>query len=535
VGIRDVLLIGLVLGGLAALGAALYPATASSRAANPPASAAEPVALPAVVEEVNDAWRRQWAEAGIEPAPRASDLAVARRLSLALTGTIPSLQEVRQLEAWPPRERQARWLETIFQDRRSADYLAERLARVFAGTEDGPFLVYRRRRFVSWLSDQLRDNRPYDDIVREMIAGTGLWTDHPATNFVTVTFDDAKKEPNPERLAGRVARAFLGIRLDCAQCHNHPFEKWKQADFQGLAAFFGQVRQGFTGIYDGDGELEIENRKTGILETIPPRVPFQPELLEQDGTRREQLARWVTDRRNPAFAQATVNRAWGLMFGRPLIEPVDAVSSSPEAPRALKILADDFASHGYDLRRLIGNIAATEVFQLDSAGPQEITDAHEKAWAAFPVTRLRAEQVVGSILQASSLETVNADSHILSRIVRYFNEKDFIERYGDNGDDELDGRGGTIPQRLLTMNGAIVKDRTTDNLFNAATRIAALAPDDQRAVETAYLAVLTRRPTPDEAAHFEGRLAGTQGTERRERLEDLYWTLINSSESAWNH
>jgi hypothetical protein len=487
------------------------------------------------IHRVDSLFRQQWNDAGLQPAPRASGLAIARRLALALTGTIPSVQEIRLLENAPEGQRLATALQSILHDRRYGDYLAERLARAWVGTEDGPFVVYRRRRFVSWLSDELMKNSSYDKIVRELIAGTGLWTDHPATNFITVTYDEAKKAPNPERLGGRVARAFLGIRLDCAQCHNHPFEKWKQGDFQGLAAFFGQVQQGLTGIYDSDTELEIENRKTGAMETIAPQVPFLPDLLPADGSRRSQLARWITDRQNPYFAQATVNRIWALLFGRPLVEPVDAVSSSGEVPAVLRILAQDFAEHGYDLNHLIETIAGTEVFQLDSASPSEVTDSQERAWAAFPLTRLRAEQVVGSIVQASSLETINADSHILSRLIRWFNERDFIQRYGDNGEDEFDGRGGTIPQRLVTMNGQILKDRTDAGPFNAGQRIAWLAADDRQAVEIAYLAVLTRRPTPEEAEHFEARLAGMSGKERAERIQDLFWTLINSSEGSWNH
>ena len=135
------------------------------------------------------------------------------------------------------------WLDHILQDRRFADYFAERLARTFVGTEDGPFILYRRRRFVTWLEEQLAHNRPYDQLVRELIAGTGLWTDKPATNFLSVTCQpDHQNQPDPVRLAGRVTRAFLGLRLDCAQCHNHPFADWKQADFQGLSAFFGQTQ-----------------------------------------------------------------------------------------------------------------------------------------------------------------------------------------------------------------------------------------------------------------------------------------------------
>jgi hypothetical protein len=534
---RNLLFLGLVLVALVTLGANLFPAPAKPRASHFRASDFQTDDFRAVVGQVNAAFRRQWAEHDLEPAPRAPDLAVARRLSLALTGTIPSLQEIRQFESQPEGQRLPWWLAGILQDRRYADYWAERLARAYVGTEDGPFLVYRRRRFVSWLSDELLQNQRYDRLVRELLTAEGLWTDKPATNFLTVTIENAngKKHPNPERLAGRVAKAFLGIRLDCAQCHNHPFAEWKQRDFQGLAAFFGQTRQGATGIYDGQGEYEVEERDTGKHKQVEPRVPFAPAWLTATGSRRQQLAAWVTDPRNTYFAQATVNRVWALLFGRPLVEPVDDILANGDVPAALKLLADDFAGHGFDLQRLIRVVAATDAFQLDSAADHEITDAHERYGAAFPLTRLRPEQVVGAVLQAASLETVDQESHILVKLATAVGEKDFVKRYGDTGEDEFGGRGGTIPQRLLLMNGQLVKDKTKQDLFNAATRIGWLAPDDRVAVETAYLAVLTRRPTQKEAEHFQNRLSGSKGPERGGRMEDLYWTLINATEFSWNH
>ena len=150
------------------------------------------------------------------PAALASDLAVMRRLALALCGTVPSLEEIRHFETRPRQGRVETWLDELLVDRRCADYLAERFARAYVGTEDGPFVLYRRRRFVTWLSDAFMENRPYNVLVSELIASQGLWTDHPATNFVSVTFDPDAGRPTPDRLAARVARAFLGGRIDCA-------------------------------------------------------------------------------------------------------------------------------------------------------------------------------------------------------------------------------------------------------------------------------------------------------------------------------
>jgi hypothetical protein len=533
---RNLLFLGTVGAGLTALTAALFPPRLPDRLRNIDLSATNASDFREAAAGVDEAFTRQWQSQGLTPAPAATDLALLRRMSLALTGSIPSLGEIRQFEEYVGQDRLQWWLAGMLNERRFADYFAERLARAFVGTEDGPFLVYRRRRFVSWLSDQIHEQRPYDELVREMIASDGLWTGKPATNFITVTIEqDKKNAPNPERLAARVARAFLGVRLDCAQCHNHPFQSWKQADFHGLAAFFGQVQQGLTGIHDGDGEWRVENRKTGAVDTISPRVPFMQDLLPPDGTRRERLARWVTDPRNPYFARVTVNRIWALLLGRPLVEPVDDLLLADELPVALQVLADDFTNHGYDLRRLIQLISASRVFRLDSAADFEITDAHEKAWAAFPMSRLRPEQVAGAVEQAGSVQTLNQDSHILRRIIRAAGMNEFVKRYGDTGEDEFDSHGGTIPQRLLLMNGELVKEKTKAELLTASGQIGMMAPTDSAAVENAYLGVLTRRPTPEEREYFEARLRDSFQDERQRHMEDLYWTLLNSAEFSWNH
>jgi hypothetical protein len=539
---RDFLFIGLVGGGLVALGANLIPPREPVAATSYDAAAFAAADFRAVVARVDASFRQHWLEQEVAPAPAAPDLTVARRLALGLMGTIPSLEEIRQFEALPGGARLSWWIDHILQDRRSADYLAERFARAVVGTEDGPFIFFRRRRFTTWLSEELHQNRPYDQIVHKLIATEGLWTDHPATNFVSVTArQDAKNQPEPVRLAGRVTRGFLGLRLDCAECHNHPFAEWKQTDFHGLAAFFGQTHIGFTGVYDGDGEFEaVTERNSTEKNVVAPAVPFNAELLPESGTRRERLAAWVTHPQNRSFARAAVNRMWALMLSRPLVEPVDNIEADVAAPAALDILAEDFAAHSFDLRRLIRVIASTEVFRLDSAADRELTEDDERAWAVFPLTRLRPEQVVGAAIQASSVATLDAESHIITRLIRLANTNDFIKRYGDGGDDEFDSRAGTIPQRLLLMNGDLIRDRIKNSPFNASTRIAALSANDRHAVENAYLTVLTRRPTPEEADHFESTLSGagessSGRTDRGQRLEDIYWALINSTEFSWNH
>lgn len=537
-------LIMVVLGAAIAAGAGLASGCGPSidRLHLPPA-APDP-SVDEAARRVDDVFTRAWSAAGVEPLPVADPFTVARRLSLALTGTIPSLEEIRAMEALPAEQRVAAHLAHLLADRRFADYFAERLARAFVGTQEGPFLIYRRRRFVDWLSDELTKNRPQDEVAREILTAEGLWTDRPATNFITAHARD------PSRLAARTARAFLGVRMDCAECHDHPFARWKQRDFEGLAAYFAGIEQTVTGIADHGGELELggmgeprrvvaprlpEVPRNAAPPAEPGSAPDLPAAASEGGRRREQLARWVTARENPYFARAAVSRTWTLLFGAGLVEPVDDIESSPKVEGALEALADDFRANGHDLARLIRVIAGTRAFRLESGGEPGKVAARQAVFAAFPTTRLRSEQIAGALVQASSLDTLDAGSPLLVRLGKLGGTRDFVERYSDAGEEELNARAGTILQRLVMMNGKLTSERVEASLFTAAGRIGVLAGDDRARVEVAYLVWLTRRPSPDEVDHFAGRLASKQGKERDDVMEDMAWALVNSTEFSWNH
>ncbi len=533
VGRRDLLFLVVVLAGVATLSAsALGPVTRKPPITPPKHPEAE---IQPIVTAIDASFRETWAASGFTPGSRAPDLAILRRLDLALKGAIPSLEEIRRFESLPHESRIRDRVVELLGDGRTADYLAERFARAYVGTEDGPFLRFRRRRFVAWLSEAIHSNRPYGSIVRDLIADDGLWTDHPATNFITVTYDEASQEPSPERLGARTARAFLGVRLDCAQCHDHPFQRWKQDDFRGLAAFYGATRSNFHGTRDEVNLYKPLDRKTNAPVEVQPKVPFREELLPGEGSPRARLAAWVVDPHNRDFSRATVNRVWAIVTGRPLVAPIDDLRAADANHPVLDLLADDFAAHGHDLHRLIRVITRTEAFQLASEGDDTTSEAREDAWAVFPMTRLRPEQVALSLFQESSTEALDSQAHWLFRLGRLTGVNDFVRRYGDIGEDEFDARSGTIPQRLLLMNGKVARERIEPGLMTASARIALLAPSDTAAVVTAYLAVLTRGPTPEEMTHFAGKLAGSTGQERRQRMTDLFWALINSTEFSWNH
>ncbi len=518
-------------------------------------------------------FAKRWADEKVTPAKSADDLIVLRRITLTLMGTVPSLEELRAFEADSGSDRLRRWTARYLHDARFANYFAERLARALVGIEGGQFLVYRRDRFSNWLREQLAANRPYQELVREMIVGSGLATDRPESNFVMAGYDDGEGF-NENKLAGRAVRAFLGQRIDCAQCHDHPFANWKQHDFAGLAAHFGQLKLSPVGVRDNrDLKYEVEDRDTLEKKVVEPSVPFGPGWEPSEGNRREQLAAWITHPQNRRFERAIVNRVWGLVFGRAWIDPVDdlpdppgdefvskkdvssgttspatstevganAISANERYSELLDQMGADFREHGYDLRRLIEVVVASRPFALESRiehepeDPQEL-DRLKSHFAIFPITRLRPEQMIGALLQSASLKTVDQNSHLIPRTIKFFRSRDFVEEYGDLGENELDDRAGTIPQALLRMNGRLTQE-TIDSgplSLSATGRLASMAPDDRKCLELCYLVCLTRRPTDEEFEHFLPLFDRKLGS-RANAVEDIYWTLFNSPEFAWGH
>lgn len=528
------------------------------------------------VARLNEWFRGYWARESVRPSEPADDLTIYRRLSLALHGTIPSLEEIRSFEADKGRHRIERWTRHLMLDARFADYFAERLARSLVGSDMGPFIIFRRDRLTAWIREQLRSDTPWTEMTRQMIAAEGLWTDQPAANFITAA--NVNGEGIDENmLVGRTVRTFLGQRIDCAQCHDHPFdEMWKQHHFEGLAAFYGQAHINFGGVQDrrvAEGQ-EVEYRvvMAGIAEeegrVVEPAVPFSPEWLPADGTRRQRLAEWVTHPENRRYERAIANRIWGLLYGRPWHDPVDDLphpSQDSQDPDALDLLGQSFRSGGSRLSILIRTIAASDVFRLSSAS--DAADEAEFArqsqnWGVFPLVRLRPEQVIGSLFQAGRIRTVDQNSHPFVRLQRFGNEGDFLKEYGDQGDDELLQQVGTIPQALLRMNGRFTRELSETGGFSAAGQILAFSQNDEDVIDNCFLACLSRRPDPEERQWFAARLSeaaadpddaaavsqeepidppGSDTGEtqrpltREEIVRDLYWTLFNSPEFSWNH
>ena len=513
-------------------------------------AAALPVSHQPATLELNGLLADRWADDGL-PAPEAADdLTVLRRLSLALHGTVPSLEEIREFEADDAPNRLRRWTRRMIEDPRYGRYFAERLARPLVGVEPAPFVVFRRDRLTAWMAERIGQDQPWDQTVRHLIADEGIWTDTPAVNFITKQV--ANDDLDVDALTARTVRAFLGQRIDCAQCHDHPFDKWKQSEFEGLAAFYGQTGLSIGGVTDNpEAVYTVQDRETLEDRVVDPSVPFGEDWLTDRDRRRLALADWITAEQNARFDRAIANRVWTLMMGRPFVstrpvddlpdpaDPVDRLFDEPDEWAGLDFLADDFRASGRRISRLVEVIAASDAFRASSRSELYGSDlaAAEESWAVRPLARLRPEQVIGSMIQASSVRTVDPDSHLFVRILRLVRENDFVKDFGDPGESELDVRPGTLPQALLRMNGKLVKELSDASPMTASGRLQIVQRDSDKLVETAFLSCLTRRPTDAErtffVGEFENRVDDPANRSREQIVEDLYWTLFNSPEFSW--
>ena len=534
-------------------------------AAPPTAVDADQQLTPAVAR-LNEQFHKQWEAEGVQVVHSVDDLAVLRRLSLSLFGTVPSLEDIRVFEADGQPDKIDRWVVRMLQDSRYSDYFAERLARSLVGVEGGPFIVFRRDRLTSWLAGQLHRDTSWSQMTKELIAAEGLWTDRPATNFITVARIE-NEGLNENKLAGRTVRTFLGQRIDCAQCHDHPFDPaWKQKDFEGLAAFYCQAEITLGGVTDFKTDKDKQPVVYKVVDpgaedgrVVPQAVPFHPEWLPTEGGLRQRLAEWVTHKDNRRFERAIANRIWGFMLGKPLHEPVDDLPHPVDGEQdALDILGQEFRARGDRLSVLIRMIAQSEVFRLSSESSADDEDTYSeqvRTWSVFPLVRLRPEQVIGSFFQAGHVRTIDQNSNPFIRLTKFGNENDFLKEYGDLGDDELLQQVGTIPQALLRMNGRFTEEQSKVDMFSAPAEILRFSPDNAAVVDNCYLACLCRHPAYDEKTYFLNLLDSTvEAAEQRRKenpdapepaekptrtrasvVEDLVWTLFNSPEFSWNH
>ena len=533
-----------------------------------------------VVEKINKAIRQGWIDNEIKPSERASDEEFARRVSLDIVGHTPSYGALMEfLEDESPDKRQ-KLVDRLLDDegyiRSWSSLWANKL--VGRGNNRGG-----RGQLARWLRNALYRNIPYNQFVYQLIAAEGDSRENGAVNFLASHLNQGAIPAT-----AITSRIFLGLQVQCTQCHNHPFNDWKQAQFWSMNAFFrgtsrqrGQERGQFSLVDRPSTELVFFEKRSGLqLATRRIFVDGTPVKIDDETKPRIQLAELVSDPTKPYMAQSQVNRMWSHFFGFGFTKPIDDMGphNPPSHPELLKYLGDEFRGASFDVKRLIRWICATEAYNLTSRFGEGNTDdapttGTTPLFSHMYLKLFRAEQLYDSLIVATQAHKSNRSFEAAETQRRAWLGQ-FISTFGTDENDESTTFNGTIPQALVLMNGQMMasalgggkgsflqrvlaspdgdireKKSTTKSSRRKTTKRkprpltprqkAQLAKAQARAIpkkiETIFLVALSRKPTESELEKFDAVFQEREKRDPIEGLQDVFWALLNSNEFITNH
>lgn len=494
----------------------------------------------AMAEQVDARLADVWTREQVSPAVPATDAEFLRRAWLDLCGVIPPLNDedglcgVRDFLASGDDDKRERLIEKLLAKPSHATHFATVWKNVMLPADANVQRFGGDAGFLSWLRGQFADNRAYDEVVTDILLAQGTGQTGPALFYTAL-------ELKPEELAAGTSRIFLGTQIQCAQCHNHPFDHWTRTDFWGYAAFFARLqrpaqRQGVAFQVNDAANGEVKIPETD--EIVSPTFLGGIASTDVNGrTRRQRLAEWMTSAENPFFAKATVNRVWALMFGRGIVDPVDDIGkhNPPSHPELLDELSAYFVATNFDVNRLIRTLARTRAYQLSSRSSSDSPQRPELI-SRMAIKSLSAEQIYDCLLEATRRrEQVHPQGVFFGGRSFDANRQAFLAKFRAPTQETTSYEAG-IPQALTLMNGSLVREAT--DLGRSDILIALDAPffTDEKRIETLFLSTLSRHSTKLEREKFVDYVANPPpDTNRREALGDILWALLNSGEFILNH
>jgi hypothetical protein len=477
----------------------------------------------------------------IRPSDLCRDDDFIRRVYLDVCGTLPAPDETRRFLADPSPDKRSRLIDRLLERPEYVDFWA--LKWVDRLGCNNRFVGHRGAySYSEWIRDCVNENMPFDEFVRAVVTASGPNYSRPAASFY-------RRLRDPQSRVEAVAQLFLGVRIGCARCHNHPFERWTQDDYYGLAAFFSRVRYRdwplFEQIYNKeepvwlDRQGEVVQPRTGqVVQPKPLDGPAVAVPAERD--RREVFAAWLTRPDNPFFAWAAVNRIWYHLFGRGIVEPVDDFRDSipPCNPELLDALADDFAAHHFDVKHTLRTILNSATYQL-SAATNPFNQADDVYFSHCRVRQLSAEQLLDAISQVTGVPERFAGVPLGTRAAQLPDGElfhPFLKAFGRPAraiecECERDA-DSTLEQALLLSAGRAIQDKVHAEQGLAA-RLAASSAPAYSLTEDLVLAALCRYPSPEEKQRIAARIGTAK--DRRQALEEALWVLLNHREFRFQH
>jgi hypothetical protein len=465
----------------------------------------------------------------VRPAELADDAEFLRRVYLDLHGAIPAAEQAARFLSDPEPSRRARLIDTLLASPRYGEYLAD----VWQGYLVSPLADdYRVRaeRFRKWLAERF-NTQTWDRIASELLTSTGKLDDNPAVIYLI----EGRLPRTVPDLTDLTSRYLLGVRLSCAQCHDHPFVPWTRQDYWGMAAFFTQIQTPGkpklvyrVGVKDYP-ELTLASLKDEAPDGFLPRPPTflgGQELGASKATNRAALAAWVTSPDNPYFARAMVNRTWWRLLGRGIVNPVDDMHSanSPSHPELLDLLAQRFAKSGFDLKFLTRAVVSSRAYQRTSR-PGDDPEKQAALFGRMSIKVLSAGQLYDSLVTifGPPARTRRVDPRSDARA-------EFTQFFAEDGDPDPTAYRRGIPHLLRQMNSGQFAGRSVAAL---AARSATSGRSTDEVAADLFLSILSRRPTADEGRLFRSHAGRTGSVESASR--ELAWALMMTSEFSLNH
>ncbi len=482
----------------------------------------------------------KWKKLGLKPSPLVDDATFLRRATLDLCGRLPTSVEVRTFLNDATATKREAAVDRLLESPDYPAFFALRWGSILRNSD----LAGANRAayaFHNWIKDQVARNVPYDEFTRGVIAASGEWQDAPPINRYWQMRDDLLHQSTAD-----TAQVFLGLRLQCAKCHHHPYERYSQEDYYGLSGFFTRLGQKSFG--EPPPYFNAPNVTRGDQNPLTKQSP-KPKFLDGDYAEftseqdpRHALVDWMAKPENPYFSRTMVNRLWGHFFGRGIVHEVDDLreTNPPSNPELLKFLADDFRAHKFDIKHAIRQMVTSQVYQLSSQ-PTPDNEHDRQNYARFYARRLIAEVFLDSVNQATGVRDRFSGIGSSARAIDLPHEN-----FGSYFLDAFDrpkrvtacecerSPGATLAQVLLLSNS----DEIENKLASGDGKIGQFFAEKERRplkdlIEELYLGSLSRLPSSDELNTATKYLDGE--SDKRPAAEDLLWTLLNSKEFMFNH
>ncbi len=480
----------------------------------------------------------------IQPSDLCSDQEFVRRAYLDVCGILPNPQEVQKFLTSKEANKRAKLIDELLDRPEYADFWTLKWSDVFRSSRK-TIQVKGTHVFQKWLRNHIDKNTGFDQVVYEVITSGGSTFANPAANYYRVSRD-------PTTLAETTAQLFFGIRMQCAKCHNHPFERWTQDDYYSMAAFFNRVKYRADPIESGDPKKkdgaeyvyversgELTQPRTG--KTMAPKFMggIIPEIAP-GRDRRESLGKWMASGDNPFVPKSVVNRIWFHLMGKGIVDPVDDFrDSNPSAnDDLLDALAKDFVKNKFDAKQLIRTIMNSRTYQL-SAQTNEFNKDDNKYFSHAVTKLLTAEQLFDALCQVTEVPEKFVGHPLGTRSVQLPDGEanhPFLKTFGQPARElacECEREGDSnLAQALQLINGPAVNDRLR-NVNNRIGKLVAAKKTDKEIVADLFLVTLSRLPTETEESAMLGHVSAA--TDKRRAWEDVHWALINSKEFLFRH